>query len=78
MTSPAIRLIVNLPKRIRLPNLKSCAGALLMMAYLLGGCRSGGRLPEIGSKTYSDYLSTFYVGLAALQVGDDVRADAKL
>jgi cytochrome c-type biogenesis protein CcmH/NrfG len=78
MSSPAETLIINLPKRIRLPNLKSCALGLLIAAFLLGGCRSGGRLPEIGSKAYSDYLSTFYVGLAALQVGDDVRADAKL
>jgi hypothetical protein len=30
------------------------------------------------STTYSDFVSAFYVGLAALQVGDDVRADAKL
>jgi Tfp pilus assembly protein PilF len=45
---------------------------------LLAGCRSGGRLPDTSSKTYADYVSTFYVGLAALQVGDDVRADSYL
>ena len=52
--------------------------ALFLPFLLLAGCHSGGRLPDIHSKTYSDYLSTFYVGLAALQVGDDVRADANL
>ncbi|HEY7783110.1 MAG TPA: FG-GAP-like repeat-containing protein [Pyrinomonadaceae bacterium] len=30
------------------------------------------------SETYSKIVSAFYVGLAALQVGDDVRADSKL
>jgi Flp pilus assembly protein TadD len=49
-----------------------------MAAILLGGCRSYDRLPDRNSKTYSDYLSTFYVGLAALQVGDDVRAESSL
>jgi Flp pilus assembly protein TadD len=49
-----------------------------MAAILLGGCHSSDRLPDKNSKTYSDYLSTFYVGLAALQVGDDVRADSSL
>ncbi|MGB9417893.1 MAG: FG-GAP-like repeat-containing protein [Acidobacteriaceae bacterium] len=42
------------------------------------GCRSKDRLPDVGSKTYTDFVSAFYVGLAGLQVGDDVRADAKL
>ncbi|HEY6491516.1 MAG: FG-GAP-like repeat-containing protein [Terracidiphilus sp.] len=44
----------------------------------LVACHPGGRLPDPSSKTYADYVSTFYVGLAALQVGDDVRAEAKL
>ncbi len=40
------------------------------------GCRSG--LPKPSSPTYREYVSTFYVGLAALQVGDDVRAEKEL
>ena len=53
--------------------------ALLCMVSLAPlGCRSKERLPEVGSKTYTDFVSAFYVGLAGLQVGDDVRADAKL
>src|SRR6202034_4137348 len=53
--------------------------ALLCMASLVPvGCRTKERLPDVGSKTYTDFVSAFYVGLAGLQVGDDVRADAKL
>jgi Tfp pilus assembly protein PilF len=40
------------------------------------GCRSG--LPKPLSQTYREYVSTFYLGLAALQVGDDVRAEREL
>ena len=40
------------------------------------GCHSG--LPNPSSPTYRDYVSSFYVGLAALQVGDDVRAEREL
>ena len=49
-----------------------------MAALFLLGCHSSDPLPDQNSKAYSDYLSTFYVGLAALQVGDDIRADASL
>src|SRR5262249_26529321 len=36
------------------------------------------KFPERSSKAYDEVVSAFYVGLAALQVGDDVHADAKL
>ena len=78
MTSSAESLITARSKTPGLPNLKSWAALQLMAAILLGGCHSSDRLPDKNSKTYSDYLSTFYVGLAALQVGDDVRADSSL
>jgi hypothetical protein len=45
---------------------------------VLVGCHPGGQLPKPSSKMYGDFVSTFYVGLAALEVGDDVRAEAKL
>ncbi|HZD50245.1 MAG TPA: FG-GAP-like repeat-containing protein [Silvibacterium sp.] len=45
-------------------------------ALMAVGCRS--RLPERSSKAYADFVSAFYVGLAALQVGDDVRAEREL
>ncbi len=47
------------------------------LAILLSGCQSAG-LPKPGSAAYLDEVKAFYVGLAALQVGDDVRADTTL
>jgi len=47
-------------------------------AVVLSGCHSSPKLPEKGSKAYADVVSAFYVGLAALQVGDDVHAESKL
>lgn len=41
-----------------------------------GACRRGS--PDVSSEDYRKTVSTFYVGLAALQVGDDVRAETKL
>jgi tetratricopeptide (TPR) repeat protein len=52
--------------------------ATCTLPLFLSGCRSKDRLPQVGSKTYTDFVSAFYIGLAGLQVGDDVRADAKL
>jgi tetratricopeptide (TPR) repeat protein len=42
------------------------------------GCRSRDRLPATDSKVYAEFVSEFYIGLAGLQVGDDVRAEDKL
>src|SRR4029077_16115637 len=42
------------------------------------GCKSAAKLPDKSSKEYGDVVSAFYVGLAALQVGDDVHADSRL
>jgi Tfp pilus assembly protein PilF len=56
---------------------KNYFALLLAAGALLNGCHSH-RLPDKSSKTYSDFVSTFYVGLAALQVGDDVRAENSL
>jgi Tfp pilus assembly protein PilF len=44
----------------------------------LSGCHSAPKLPDKNSKTYADVVSAFYIGLAALQVGDDVHAESKL
>ena len=50
----------------------SCA--LFLCALLAcNACRNSG-LPEPGSKTYADLCSAFYLGLAGLQSGEDVRA----
>jgi len=50
---------------------------LPVLVSMLGGCRSSG-LPKPATKGYLDEVTAFYVGLAALQVGDDVRADRTL
>jgi tetratricopeptide (TPR) repeat protein len=67
-----------------LPNWRSdgcrrVAAFLLLgsFAAVLSGCHSS-KLPEKGSKAYGDVVSAFYIGLAALQVGDDVHAESKL
>jgi tetratricopeptide (TPR) repeat protein len=43
---------------------------------LVTGCHRG--LPSPSSAEYHEFISSFYVGLAALQVGDDVRAESSL
>ena len=43
-----------------------------------GGCSHQASLPAADSKTYRDFVSAFYVGLAGLQTGEDVRAKEKL
>ena len=48
---------------------------LLMSFAAIIGCRQSTSLPSEG---YKNIVRAFYVGLAALEVGDDVRADAKL
>src|SRR5580692_8735096 len=56
----------------------ACLLLIGSLASALSGCHSGPKLPERGSKAYADVVSAFYVGLAALQVGDDVHAESKL
>jgi len=50
-------------------------GALIVLSP---GCNSAPKLPEKNSKAYAEVVSAFYVGLSALQVGDDVHAEGKL
>src|SRR5882672_3089899 len=58
-------------------NYQSTLAELLAVLLLtFGGC--GRKLPAKSSKEYNEIVRAFYVGLAALQVGDDVRADSKL
>src|ERR1700746_861259 len=51
---------------------------LATLVVMSAGCDSGGKLPQRSSKEYGYVVSAFYVGLAALQVGNDVRAESKL
>src|ERR1700674_2776181 len=48
------------------------------LALPFTGCRPSAGLPAKSSKEYNELVRAFYIGLAALQVGDDVRADNKL
>ena len=51
------------------------AGALLACSLgMLSGCRSG--LPKAESAEYTRFVQAFYVGLAAMEVGNDVRAES--
>ena len=59
---------------------KGSARILLMVIACLAisGCRPSTSLPTKSSPEYNELVRTFYVGLAALEVGHDVQADAKL
>ena len=48
------------------------------MLLSIAGCKSTPKLPEKNSADYNEAVRAFYVGLAALQVGDDVRAESEL
>ena len=50
--------------------------AILLAA--LAGCHRAAPLPDKNSPQYRKVVSAFYIGLAALQVGDDVHADSRL
>jgi Tetratricopeptide repeat/FG-GAP-like repeat/ASPIC and UnbV len=51
---------------------------LLIALLIVTGCRPGNTLPRRGTGEYNELVRTFYIGLAALQVGHDVQADSKL
>ncbi len=51
---------------------------LTVIALLLNGCHSHSGLPDPSSTQYGQLVSDFYVGLSALQVGDDVTAQRSL
>jgi Flp pilus assembly protein TadD len=58
--------------------LHATVAVMLALVLTVPGCHSNAKLPEKGSKAYADVVSAFYVGLAALQVGDDVHAESRL
>jgi Tfp pilus assembly protein PilF len=49
-----------------------------LLAVSLAACKSGSKLPKKDSKEYAQVVSAFYVGLGALQVGDDIHAESEL
>src|SRR6185503_12915615 len=50
----------------------------LTAVLVISGCRITPTLPVRGTREYNELVRTFYIGLAALQVGHDVQADSKL
>ncbi|HEX4022043.1 MAG TPA: FG-GAP-like repeat-containing protein [Acidobacteriaceae bacterium] len=80
-SSPAIKAGSPSIKEEHTPRpsrLRFVAALLASASLLVAGCHSRDQLPSPSSKAYSDFVSTFYVGLAALQVGNDVRAETML
>jgi Tfp pilus assembly protein PilF len=53
--------------------LKRSLTGIVAVSLICGACRNSG-LPRPGSKSYDDLCSAFYLGLAGLQAGEDVRA----
>ena len=69
-----MRTLQSQPQITRILVLAAVLAALL----LAGSCRPSSTLPTRSSPQYNEIVRTFYIGLAALQVGHDVQADAKL
>src|SRR5262245_18427599 len=60
-------------------NLKTVPLAIALLLHVfVNACRPANTLPTRSSPQYNEIVRTFYIGLAALQVGHDVQADAKL
>ena len=55
-------------------NLKLVMVVSLPIALLCSGCNRHAGLPEPGSPKYRELCSAFYLGVAALQSGEDVNA----
>src|SRR5688572_31947691 len=51
---------------------------IILLALIVTACSRATNLPTKSSPQYNEIVRTFYIGLAALQVGHDVQADAKL
>ena len=65
----------------RNPSIRNQIVVLLLLSALISACvscHSAPQFPAKTSKAYADVVSAFYVGLSALQVGDDVHAESKL
>src|SRR6202044_4238059 len=65
----------------RNPSIRNRPVVLFLLSALISACvscHSAPQFPAKTSKAYAGVVSAFYVGLAALQVGDDVHAESKL
>jgi Flp pilus assembly protein TadD len=66
--------------KIKLPTNTHAPLPLLLgvILFVIAACQPVSKVPAKSSKEYNEVVRAFYVGVAALQVGDDVRADSKL
>ena len=71
----AEHLVHRAPAHLRRAVALSASVAVIATAL---ACNSANKLPDKNSKEYGQVVSAFYVGLAALQVGDDIHADSRL
>ena len=65
----------------RNPSIRNRPVVLFLLSALISACvscHSAPQFPAKTSKAYADVVTAFYVGLSALQVGDDVHAESKL
>jgi Tfp pilus assembly protein PilF len=58
--------------------LKSLPAVTLVLLIACAACTRSSGLPKPDSKEYRDLVAAFYVGLAGLQTGEDVRGKEKL
>jgi Tfp pilus assembly protein PilF len=72
MTIPRLDLRINPPGLVR------SASLILLISLFLASCNGRSGLPQPGSNEYRELVTAFYVGLAGLQTGEDVRAKEKL
>jgi tetratricopeptide (TPR) repeat protein len=69
---------LTMPERLSVPSTTTVLFLLLTFLLPFTGCRPGSKLPARSSNEYNELFRTFYIALAALQVGHDVQADSKL
>ncbi|MEO8660804.1 MAG: FG-GAP-like repeat-containing protein [Bryobacteraceae bacterium] len=53
---------------------KALAAGFAILSLFCSGCSRRSSLPQVGSNEYRELCSAFYLGLAALQSGEDVNA----
>jgi Tfp pilus assembly protein PilF len=70
--------IPRLDFRIRSLGLVRSVSLILLISLFLASCNGRSGLPQPGSNEYRELVAAFYVGLAGLQTGEDVRAKEKL
>jgi Tfp pilus assembly protein PilF len=63
---------------MKFPRVAGSPASALFLAAFLSACSRHAGLPDPKSQQYRDVVSAFSVGLAALQSGDDIRAQDKL